>query len=86
MYLGSIVNNDGEITKNVTHKVQVGWVKWWNASGVLFDASTLEVEGKILLYHYRPAMLYGIKCWVLRNNMQVIFFFSCNENVKRDAW
>ena len=31
-YLGSITQNNGEIDEDVIHKIQVGWMKWRNAS------------------------------------------------------
>jgi len=34
-YLGSIVQNDGEIEADVSHHIQAGWLKWRRASGVM---------------------------------------------------
>ena len=36
-YLGSIVQNDGEIEADVNHRIQVGWLKWKRVSSVLCD-------------------------------------------------
>ncbi|XP_070032847.1 uncharacterized protein [Nicotiana tomentosiformis] len=36
-YLGSIIQGDGEIDEDVTHRIGVGWMKWRLASGVLCD-------------------------------------------------
>jgi hypothetical protein len=36
-YLGSIVQNDGEIEADVNHGIQTGWLKWRRVSGVLCD-------------------------------------------------
>jgi len=38
-YLGSIVQNDGEIEVDVSHRIQAGWLKWRRASGVLCDTN-----------------------------------------------
>jgi hypothetical protein len=34
-YLGSILQQDGEIDKDVTHRIQAGWAKWRKATGIL---------------------------------------------------
>jgi len=31
-YLGSIVQNDGELEANVKHRIQARWLKWRRAS------------------------------------------------------
>ena len=36
-YLGSMIQKDGEIHENVTHRTKASWLKWRNASGVLCD-------------------------------------------------
>ena len=36
-YLGSIFSKDGEIVDDITHRIQVGWLKWRAASEVLCD-------------------------------------------------
>ena len=36
-YLGSILQENRGIEKDVTHKIQVGWNKWRNASSILCD-------------------------------------------------
>ena len=35
-YLGSIIQNDGETDKHVTHKIQAGWLKRRKAYGVVY--------------------------------------------------
>ncbi|KAK9100843.1 hypothetical protein Scep_024273 [Stephania cephalantha] len=35
-YLGSIIQNDGNIENDVTHRIQTGWKKWRNATGAIF--------------------------------------------------
>ena len=37
-YLGSVIQDDGEIEGDVNHRIQAGWMKWRKASGVLCDA------------------------------------------------
>ena len=36
-YLGSIIQSNGEIDRDVTHMIQAGWMKWRNVSGVICD-------------------------------------------------
>lgn len=36
-YLGSIIQNDGEIEVVVNHQIQAGWLKWRMALGILCD-------------------------------------------------
>jgi len=47
-YIGSIVQNDGEIEADVNHRIQAGWLKWRRASGVLCDKKVpLKLKGKL---------------------------------------
>ena len=36
-YLGSILQRDGDIDEDVSHRIKAGWMKWRQASGVLCD-------------------------------------------------
>nr|XP_009618304.1 uncharacterized protein LOC104110496 [Nicotiana tomentosiformis] len=36
-YLGSVIQEDGEIDEDVAYHIEVGWMKWRLASGVLCD-------------------------------------------------
>jgi len=67
-YLGSIVQNDGEIEADVSHRIQVGWLNWRRASGVLCDKKVpLKLKGKFYRTAVRPALLYGTECWVVKS-------------------
>ena len=47
-------------------RTQVGWSKWKEASGVLFDKGIPEmVKGKLYATMVRPAMIYGSECWAI---------------------
>ncbi|KAL5192364.1 Germin-like protein subfamily 3 member 4 [Glycine soja] len=51
-YLGSVIQDDGEIEGDVNHRIQAGWMKWRKASGVLCDAKVpVKLKGKF----YRTA-------------------------------
>ncbi|KAH0436082.1 hypothetical protein IEQ34_026489 [Dendrobium chrysotoxum] len=66
-YLGSIVQSDGEIDGDIISRIQVGWLKWRNASGLLCDRKVpLKLKGKFYKMVVRPAMLYGAECWPLK--------------------
>ena len=36
-YLGSMLQRDGDIDEDVSHRIKAGWMKWRQASGVLCD-------------------------------------------------
>jgi hypothetical protein len=63
-YLGSMLQKDGDIDKDVRHRISAGWLKWRQASGVLCDKKVPQ-RLKVKLYRtaIRPAMLYGAECW-----------------------
>jgi len=67
-YLGSIVQNDGEIEADVNHRIQVGWLKWRSALDVLCNKKVpLKLKGKFYRTIVRPAMLYGTECWAVKS-------------------
>ena len=66
-YLGSIIQSDGEVDKDVTHRIKIGWQKWRSATGVLCDKRIpLRLKNKFYHKAIRPAMLYGGKCWPIK--------------------
>ncbi|KAI0531437.1 hypothetical protein KFK09_000992 [Dendrobium nobile] len=59
--------SDGEIDGDIISRIQVGWLKWRNASGLLCDRNVpLKLKGKFYKMVVRPAMLYGAECWPLK--------------------
>ena len=36
-YLGSMLQRDGDIDEDISHRIKAGWMKWRQASGVLCD-------------------------------------------------
>ena len=36
-YLGSMLQRDGDIDVDVSHRIKAGWIKWRQASGILCD-------------------------------------------------
>src|SRR5262249_24562382 len=66
-YLGSVIQESGEIYEDVAHRVQTGWLKWRSASRVLCDRHiSLRLKGKFYRIAVRPAMLHGTECWAVR--------------------
>ena len=71
-YLGSIVQNDGEIEADVSHHIQAGWLKWRRASGDVWDKKVpLKLKGKFYRTAVRPTLLYGTECWAVKSQHEV---------------
>ena len=66
-YLGSMIQKDGEIHKDVTHRIKAGWLKWRNTSGVLCDGKIpLKLKEKFHRTTIRPTLLYDLECWAIK--------------------
>ncbi|XP_070042135.1 uncharacterized protein [Nicotiana tomentosiformis] len=66
-YLGSIIQGDGEIDEDVTHRIGAGWMKWRLASDILYDKKVPpKLKGKFYRVVVRPTMLYGAECWPVK--------------------
>jgi len=83
-YLGSILQNAEEIESDVSHRIQVGWLKWRRDSCVLYDKKVpLKLKGKFYWTSVRPTMLYGTQCWVVKiqheNQVNVAEIGCCAE-------
>ena len=63
-YLGSMLQRDGDIDADVSHRIKAGWIKWRQASGILCDKRVPQkLKGKFYRTAIRPAMLYEAECW-----------------------
>jgi hypothetical protein len=63
-YLGSMLQKNGDIDEDVSHRIKVGWLKWRQTSDVLCDPRVpLKLKDKFYWTAIRPAMLYGAECW-----------------------
>ena len=62
-YLGAYVKEGGELDTEVEKKVESGWCRWREASGVLCDKRMpLKLKGKYYSTVVGPAMLYSSEC------------------------
>jgi hypothetical protein len=62
-YLESMLHKNGDIDEDVSHRIKADWLKWRQASGVLYDPTVpLKLKGKFYRTAIRPAMLYGVEC------------------------
>ena len=63
-YLGSIIQRDGEIDRDVNHHIEAGWIKWRVATAVLCDKKfSSRLKGKFYRTTIRPVLLYETKYW-----------------------
>ncbi|KAM3377282.1 hypothetical protein P3S68_009695 [Capsicum galapagoense] len=68
-YLGSMIQENGEIDKDVSHRIEAGWTKWRLVSGILCDKKVpLKLKGKFYRAAVRSAMLYRAECWPVKNS------------------
>ncbi|XP_016442779.1 uncharacterized protein LOC107768188 [Nicotiana tabacum] len=68
-YLGSIIQSNGKIDEDVTHRIGAGWIRWRPASRVLCDKNAPpRLKGKFYRVVVRPAMLYGAECWPIKKS------------------
>jgi hypothetical protein len=59
-----MLQKNGDIDEDVSHRIKAGWLKWRQASGVLYDSRVpLKLKGKFYRTAIRPAMLYGAEYW-----------------------
>ena len=61
-----MLQRDGDIDKDVSHRIKAGWMKWRQASGHLVSCDKMvpqKLKGKYYRTAIRPAMLYGAECW-----------------------
>jgi hypothetical protein len=63
-YLGSMLQKDGDIDEDVSHRIKADWLKWRQASNVLCDPWVpLKLKDKFYRIAIRPGMLYRAECW-----------------------
>jgi hypothetical protein len=66
-YLGSMLQKNGDINEDVSHRIQAGWLKWHQASGVLCDFRVpLKLKDKLYRTVIRLTILYRAECWPIK--------------------
>ena len=61
-YLGSTVQKDGGVEKEVAKRVQAGWRAWRKITGVICDGrAPVKVKGKLYKTMVQSAMMYAIE-------------------------
>jgi hypothetical protein len=58
-YLGSMLQKNGDINEDVSHRIKASWLKWCQTSDVLCDRVPLKLKGKFYRTAIRPVILYG---------------------------
>jgi hypothetical protein len=59
-----MLQSDGDIGEDVSHRIKAGWMNRHRASCVLYDKMLLQkLKGKFYRTTIRLAMLYGVECW-----------------------
>ena len=59
-----MLQKDGDIDEDVNHRIKAGWMKWRQASSILYDKRVPQkLKGKFYRMAVQPAMLYGAECW-----------------------
>ena len=59
-----MLQRDGDIDADVSHRIKAGWIKCRKAFGILCDKRVPQkLKGKFYRTAIRPAMLYGAECW-----------------------
>jgi hypothetical protein len=63
-YLRSMLQKDGDIDEDVSHRIKVDWLRWRQTSGVLCDPRVLlKIKVKFYRTTIRSGMLYGAEYW-----------------------
>lgn len=66
-YLGSVVEETGEMRKEINHRIQCGWNNWRGVSGVICDRRVpIRLKGKVHKSVVRPAMTYALEAAPLK--------------------
>ncbi|XP_019257652.1 PREDICTED: uncharacterized protein LOC109235860 [Nicotiana attenuata] len=67
--LGSVIQGNREIDKDVTHRIGARWMKWRLAFGELYDKNIPpRLKRKFYEVGVKPTMLYGAECWHFKNS------------------
>jgi hypothetical protein len=66
-YLGAMLQSEGEIDENVSHRIRTRLVKWRQTCGVLCNKNVpKKLKGKFYRTTIRHAMMYDAECWATK--------------------
>jgi hypothetical protein len=66
-----MLQSEGEIDEDVSHRIRAGWVKWRQVSGVLCDKKVPnKLKDKFYMTAIRPVMIYGAEYWATKGHDQ----------------
>jgi hypothetical protein len=66
-YLGSMLQKDGDIDEDVSHRIKADWLEWRQVSVVLCDPRVPpKLKGKFYRTAIQLIMLYGAECWPIK--------------------
>ena len=67
-YLGSMLQRDGDIDADVSHRIKTGWIKWRQTSDILCDKRVPQkLKGKFYRTAIRPENV-GLQRFDMFNN------------------
>jgi hypothetical protein len=59
-----MLQKDGDINEDVSHRIKACWLKWRQVFGILCDPRVPQkLKGKFYRTTIRPTMLYREECW-----------------------
>ena len=65
-YLGSVIDKDGTIGRDVDLRVRAAWSSWRKFTGVLYDRNIpRRLKANVYEAIIRPALTYGSECWAM---------------------
>ena len=86
-YLGSTIQADGGIDREIAKRIQAGWGAWKRITGVMCDRKVSgTVKGQLYKTKVRPAMMYGIETLAFYKGAGERDSSSRDENVKMVTW
>jgi hypothetical protein len=66
-YLRLMLQNDGEIDEDVSHRIRVRWVKWRQTSGIFCNKKVPnKLKDKFYRTTIRLVMMYGAEYWATK--------------------
>ncbi|XP_061704210.1 uncharacterized protein LOC133515655 [Cydia pomonella] len=66
-YFGSVISSDRSIDADIIHRINTGWMKWKELSGVLCDnRMPVHMKGKL----YKAAVRPATECWPLKKKQE----------------